>query len=324
MAGAHIWRQNVVDPNAIDRIEALNQCIRDGGIDSLIIAAEALHENTLKEVADRIRTRPAIRLVLIAGPSSSGKTTSSKRIESQLESDGVRTFALSLDNYFVNRERTPIDENGEHDFESIYALDLELFNENLTDLLANRKVLLPRFNFKEGCRSDKYTPFELAPGQILVVEGLHGLNDELTYSIPNDFKFKIYASPTPTLNLGNGGTASLDTRLIRRMVRDNKFRGHCARSTIQRWPSVRRGEEKYIVPFRPMADFHFNSSLVYELAVLKRHVLPLLCGIQRDEVEHAEAKRLFEILEPFEVIPHDSMPAHSILREFIGGSIYNY
>lgn len=312
------------DPNTIESIEALNHCIQCGSIDSLIEASETLHEKTIKEIAGQIQSRPDARMVLIAGPSSSGKTTTSKRIESQLESDGNKTFALSLDNYFVNRERTPIDENGEHDFESIYALDLELFNENLTDLLAGRRVLLPRFNFKEGRRSDKYTPFTLEPNQILVVEGLHGLNNELTYSIPNECKYKIYASPSPIIDLGNNGTAAFDTRLIRRMVRDNKFRGHCARSTIQRWPSVRRGEEKYIVPFKPFADYHFNTSLVYELAVLKRHVSPLLQAIQRNEEEHPVADRLLCLLEPFLEAPEDSLPSHSILREFIGGSVYNY
>jgi uridine kinase len=314
----------VEDFTSIETIEALNRFITDGRIQQVIEAAEALHERTIKQIADNVRNRSDVRIVLIAGPSSSGKTTTSKRIESQLEADGVSTFALSLDNYFVNRERTPIDEDGQHDFESIYALDLELFNENLTDLLANRTVNLPRFNFKEGCRSDKCIPLKLQPRQLLVIEGLHGLNDELTYSIPNDSKYKIYASPAPTLKFSENGMAAIDNRLIRRMVRDNKFRGHCARSTIQRWPSVRRGEEKFIVPFRPMADFHFNSSLVYEMAVLKHHVLPLLSGIQESEPEYSEAKRLIDLIAPFKEFEADTMPPHSIIREFIGGSGFNY
>lgn len=308
----------------IETVEALNRHIRDGKAHHLIEAAEALHERTLKQIADNIRVRSDVRIILIAGPSSSGKTTTSKRIESQLEADGISTFALSLDNYFVNRERTPIDEDGELDFESIYALDLELFNENLTDLLANRTVNLPRYNFKEGCRSEKYIPFKLAPRQMLVIEGLHGLNGELTYSIPDEAKYKIYASPAPTLNFSPDGKSAIDNRLIRRMVRDNKFRGNCARSTIQRWPSVRRGEEKFIVPFRPMADSHFNSSLIYEIGVLKRYVTPLLSGITESEAEYSEAKRLLELLEPFDLIPDDNLPSHSIIREFIGGSSYDY
>ena len=299
---------------------------KDGGKD-LILTSEALLEKKIAEIADKIAKKKGLKMVLIAGPSSSGKTTFAKRLGIQLKVNGLKPVTIGTDNYFVERKDTPVDENGEYDFETIEALDLNLFNDHLTRLINGETVEIPTFDFKEGTkRYDGKHFLSLADDEILVIEGIHCLNDKLTASIPKENKFKIYISDLTVLNVDYYNRISTtDTRLVRRIVRDYNYRSYSALDTISRWPSVNNGENKNIFPYQEEADAMFNSSLVYELAVLSKYAIPLLKQIDKDRKEYSEAKRLISFLEYFKVIEDESpIPNNSILREFIGGSVFEY
>ncbi len=299
---------------------------KDGGKD-LILTSEALLEKKIAEIADKIAKKKGLKMVLIAGPSSSGKTTFAKRLGIQLKVNGLKPVTIGTDNYFVERKDTPVDENGEYDFETIEALDLNLFNNHLTRLINGETVEIPTFDFKEGTkRYDGKHFLNLADDEILVIEGIHSLNDKLTASIPKENKFKIYISDLTVLNVDYYNRISTtDTRLVRRIVRDYNYRSYSALDTISRWPSVNNGENKNIFPYQEEADAMFNSSLVYELAVLSKYAIPLLKQIDKDRKEYSEAKRLISFLEYFKVIEDESpIPNNSILREFIGGSVFEY
>jgi len=301
----------------------LNDCISKGEHGRLIRVSEALHEKKVAQIADIIFESKK-RLVLIAGPSSSGKTTFANRLLTQLTVNGLKPITISTDDYFVNRENTPIDENGDFDFESIEAVNVELFNENLTDLLAGKKVDMPTFNFKTGQREFNGRTLQITADQPIIIEGIHGLNEVLTSKIEKKDKFKIYISALTQLNIDDHNRVpTTDTRLIRRIVRDSKYRGHSAETTMGLWPSVRRGEEKNIFPYQEGADIMFNSALVYELAILKKHAEPLLNEISEDQPSYSEAKRLLKFLSYFISIEDDNhVPYTSILKEFIGGSAF--
>lgn len=304
-------------------VGSLNEKVHSGEIRNIIHVAEALQEKKIAYIADMISDRTETKLVLVAGPSSSGKTTFARRLAIQLRVNGFIPIPISLDDYFVDRENTPKDENGEYDFESIYALDLELFNEHLKELLKDNEVMLPTFNFKTGKREWKEEKFKLPPNGILIVEGIHGLNEMLTTSIPKENKFKIYISALTQLNLDNHNRiATTDNRIIRRMVRDYLSRGYGAEQTLKMWPSVRRGEEKNIFVFQEEADVMFNSALVYELCVLKKYALLELKKITYDSPVYYEALRLKSFLNFFEEVDMKHVPENSILREFIGGSVF--
>ena len=303
-----------------------NRIEKDGGKD-LILTSEALLEKKIAEIADKVAKKKGLKMVLIAGPSSSGKTTFAKRLGIQLKVNGLKPVTIGTDNYFVERKDTPLDENGDYDFETIDALDLELFNDHLTRLINGETVEIPTFDFKEGTkRYDGKHFLSLADDEILVIEGIHCLNDKLTASIPKENKFKIYISDLTVLNIDYYNRISTtDTRLIRRIVRDYNYRSYSALNTISRWPSVNKGENKNIFPYQEEADAMFNSSLVYELAVLSKYAIPLLKQIGKDKKEYSEAKRLIAFLEYFKEIEDESpIPNNSILREFIGGSVFEY
>jgi uridine kinase len=308
----------------------LNEVIAGNWVREVVLVAEALHEQRVARIAEWIASRQTdvkeaqrkqVRLVLIAGPSSSGKTTFSRRLSIQLLANGLRPFALELDNYFVDRDRTPRDDNGEYDFESLGALDVPLFNENLLRLLDGQEVRLPRYNFRTGLREAGQT-MRLQPDHIVIVEGIHGLNPNLVPNIPPGVAYRIYVSALTQLNIDKyNRVPTTDTRLIRRIVRDAAYRGYSARQTIDRWGSVRRGEKRWIFPFQEHADVMFNSALVYELAVLKPFAEPLLLQVKPGTRAYVEAKRLLAFLEWFEELAPDLVPDNSILREFVGGSI---
>lgn len=303
----------------------LNHIIQNGNISEFIKVAEALHEKKIAIIADEIARRKASRIVLIAGPSSSGKTTFSKRLCIQLRVNGLRPTALSLDNYFMARELTPKDEDGNYDFEDIHALDLPLFNQHLRELLQGREIQIPKFDFSIGQRRKETIPMRINEDQIVIIEGIHGLNDELTNSVPASSKFKIYISALTQIVIDDYNRISTtDTRLIRRMVRDKKFRGYSADETIMRWPSVRRGEERNIFPFQEAADMVFNSAVPYELPVLKSFVEPLLFDIQPEMTSNCDARRLLRLMSLFKPLEPREVPPTSILREFVGGSSFHY
>ncbi|HIE39261.1 MAG TPA: nucleoside kinase [Anaerolineae bacterium] len=306
----------------VEDVGSLNEAIENGRIREIVLVSEALHEERIADIAHDIATRrEQIRLVLIAGPSASGKTTFSKRLSIQLLAHGVRPFPLALDDYFVDREKTPRDENGEYDFESLQALDLPFFNEQLLALMEGREVTLPRFDFQAGTRREGPT-VQLDPDHVILVEGIHGLNPRLVSAIPRQWTFRVYVSALTQLNIDrHNRVPTTDTRLIRRIVRDATFRGYAAEETLNRWESVRRGEKRHIFPYQEHADVMFNSALVYELAVLKPLVEPLLLQIEPPSPRRVEAKRLLAFLEWFARCPPDLVPDNSILREFIGGSI---
>ncbi len=312
----------------IENVGDLNEIIAKGerAVNDLIILAEALHEKKIAMISEEIRNRKNVRLVLIAGPSSSGKTTFSKRLMVQLKASGLKPIAISLDDYFVDREKTPRDENGNYDFEALEALDVELFNRNLLDLFDGKEVEIPKFNFVLGKREASGTKMKIDKDQIIIVEGIHGLNPKLTELVPEDLKFKIYASALAQLNLDNVNRLhTTDVRLIRRMVRDSKFRGHDALATLKMWDSVRRGEEKNIFPYQENADVMFNSALVYEISVLKIFAEQLLVVVPDNEPESTEANRLLKILDYFLPITNiEDIPRTSIIREFIGRSAFRY
>ncbi|MDU1443187.1 MAG: nucleoside kinase [Clostridium cochlearium] len=302
-------------------VGSLNNKVDTGEIIDIIRVAEALHEKKAANIADMITDRKNVKLVLIAGPSSSGKTTFARRLGMQLRVNGLIPIPIGLDDYFVEREKTPKDENGEYDFESIYAVDLELFNEHLTRILKGEEVHIPKYNFVTGKREWNGTKVKLPSNGILIVEGIHGLNDLLTSSIADENKFKIYISALTQLNLDNHNRiATTDVRMIRRIVRDNMSRGYSAEETLKMWPSIRRGEEKNIFVFQENADVMFNSTLVYELCILKKFAIKELEKIQPSSPVYLEAYRLKSILNFFKEVDTSHIPENSILREFIGGS----
>lgn len=302
----------------------LNDQICKGNINDLILVQEALQERRIGEIAREIVERKGVKFVMIAGPSSSGKTTFSHRLSIQLRTYGLSPHPIALDNYFVNREDTPRDENGDYNFECLEAIDVKQFNKDMLDLLSGKTVELPSFNFKTGKREYKGDYKTLGPEDVLVIEGIHGLNDAMSYALPNESKYKIYISALTSINIDDHNRIpTTDGRLLRRMVRDARTRGTSAKRTIEMWASVRKGEEEYIFPFQESADAMFNSVLIYELAVLKQYAEPLLFGIGKGEPEYYEAKRLLKFLEYFIGVSSDNLPKNSICREFVGGSCFN-
>lgn len=309
----------------VESVAGLNDAIKNGNVRDLIMVSEALHEKKTAQIADMIaQNKDKKKLVCIAGPSSSGKTTFSKRIGIQLRVNGIKPLTIHLDDYFVNKENTPIDEKGERDYEALEAVDVNLFNMHLKDLLEGKEVDVPTFNFMLGRREYNNRKLKLGRDNIIIIEGIHGLNEKLTASVPKKDKFKIFISAITSMNIDDHNRVpTTDTRLIRRIVRDNRSRGTSAAETIARWPSVRRGEEKNIFPFQEEADIMFNSSLKYEHGVMKIFAEPLLSGIEENSREYAEAKRLLEFLNYFLPISHlEDIPGNSILKEFIGGSCF--
>lgn len=304
----------------VGTVYRLNNAVKEDRIKYLILLSEALHEKKISQIADKIAAKKGVKMILIAGPSSSGKTTFAQRLGIQLKINGLRPVTISVDNYFVERKDTPLNEKGEYDFESIDAIDTELFNKHLLALLNGEEVEMPEFDFHEGTKKYNGNKIKLGKDDVLVIEGIHCLNDKLTAKIPQEQKYKIYISALTVLNMDAFNRISTtDTRLIRRMARDSKFRGYTAQNTIASWPNVNKGEEKNIFPFQEEADSIFNTSLIYELGVLKDDVMPLLEKITPDEKEYAEAQRLLEILRYFQSIPKDMVPSNSLLREFLGG-----
>ena len=304
----------------VPSVGALNQKITKGSIKELILIQEALQEKKIADIAEKIVKEPSKQIVMIAGPSSSGKTTFSHRLSIQLEANGKRPHPIAVDNYFINRDSTPIDEFGKPDFECLEAIDVEKFNEDMKRLLAGETVELPVYNFATGMREYKGDYKKLEKNDVLVIEGIHCLNDALSYSLPHENKFKIYISALTQLNIdGHNRIPTRDGRLIRRMVRDARTRGTDAKKTLNMWASVRRGEDKNIFPYQDEADVMFNTALIYELSVLKMYAEPILFGIDKDEPEYLEAKRLLKFLDYFIGVPSEDVPYNSILREFVGG-----
>ena len=302
----------------------LNDRITKEGIRSILLVQEALHEAKISGIAEQIKERGGIKFIMIAGPSSSGKTTFSHRLSIQLMAHGMRPHPIAVDNYFVDRDQTPLDEFGEKNYECLEALDVEKFNRDMLALLGGEEVELPVFNFKTGNREYRGDFLRLGKDDVLVIEGIHGLNDRLSYALPVENKFKIYISALTQLSIDeHNRIPTTDGRLIRRIVRDARTRGTSAKETIARWPSVRRGEEENIFPFQEQADVMFNSALVYELACLKLYAEPLLFGIGKDEPEYVEAKRLLKFFDYFVAVPSEEVPHNSILREFVGGSCFD-
>lgn len=307
----------------VDTVGDLNNEICKGNINELILVQEALQERKIGEIAKEIAERKGVKFVMIAGPSSSGKTTFSHRLSIQLKTYGLNPHPIGLDDYFVNRDKTPKDENGDYNFECLEAIDVEQFNKDMCDLLAGKTVEIPSFNFMTGLREYKGNFKTLGPEDILVIEGIHGLNDKTSYALPNESKYKIYISALTSLNIDeHNRIPTTDGRLLRRMVRDARTRGASAKRTIEMWPSVRRGEEENIFPFQESADAMFNSVLIYELAVLKQFAEPLLFGIGKEEPEYFEAKRLLKFLGYFIGVSSENLPKNSICREFVGGSCF--
>ncbi len=317
---AEEWGQKM----GICTVGDLNNVICRGEINDMILVQEALQERRIGEIAQDIVNRNGVKFVMIAGPSSSGKTTFSHRLSIQLRTYGMTPHPIGLDDYFVNRENTPRDENGDYNFECLEAIDVAQFNQDMSDLLAGKEVELPSFNFKTGQREYKGNMKKLGPDDILVIEGIHGLNPKTSLSLPDKSKYKIYISALTGLNVdGHNRIPTTDSRLLRRMVRDARTRGASASRTIHMWPSVRRGEEANIFPYQEGADAMFNSVLIYELAVLKQYAEPLLFQIGKGEPEFYEAKRLLKFLEYFVGVSSEGVPNNSICREFIGGSIFH-
>lgn len=319
------WNQILGVGNVGDFNEACNQ----GHATQLINVSEALQEKRISQIADEIFHRKEqgqpLKLILISGPSSSGKTTFSKRLSVQLMANGIRPYPVSLDDYFVNREQTPRDANGEYDYESLYALDLDFFNQQLQSLLNGEEVELPRFNFTTGKREMSGTRLKIDENMILILEGIHALNPELTAHLPAESKFKIYVSALTTILLDNHNyIPTTDNRLLRRIIRDFKYRGYSAEETISRWPSVRAGEDKWIFPYQENADVMFNSALLFELAVIKDYAEPILRKVPNNRPEYSEAYRLRKFLEYFVPLQDKELPPTSLLREFLGGSSFRY
>lgn len=308
----------------VSTIGELNDLVCSGDINDLILVQEALQERRIGEIAKDIVERGGVKFVMIAGPSSSGKTTFSHRLSVELRTYGLKPHPIGCDDYFKNREDTPKDENGEYNFECLEAIDVELFNKDMSALLRGERVELPTFNFKTGKREYKGNFKQLGPDDVLVIEGIHGLNPKMSYTLPDESKYKIYISALTSINIDeHNRIPTTDGRLLRRMVRDARTRGTSAKNTIKMWPSVRRGEEEYIFPFQEYADTMFNSILIYELAAFKTYAEPLLFEITKDDPEYYEAKRLLKFLEYFVGIDPKVVPNNSICREFIGGSYFN-
>ena len=312
------------DIQNIETVGALNDKITNGDIQDMILVQEAMQEKKIAEIAAQIASRRNAKFVMIAGPSSSGKTTFSHRLSVQLEAIGLKPHPIAVDNYFVDRVNSPRDEHGNYNYEVLECLDIDLFNQNMMDLLDGKRVEMPYYNFKKGVREYKGSFLQLGQEDILVIEGIHCLNDRLSHSLPKESKFKIYISALTQLNVDeHNRIPTTDGRLIRRMIRDARTRGSSAQDTIRMWPSVRKGEEENIFPFQEEADAMFNSALVYEFAVLKQYAEPLLFGIPKDSEEYLEAKRLLKFLDYFIGVSSEDIPKNSILREFIGGSCLN-
>lgn len=313
------WGENL----RVGTVGELNNVISEGRVNELILVQEALQEKKLAEIASIIAADRTKKFIMIAGPSSSGKTTTSYRLAIQLRAHGLSPHQISLDNYFVDRHLTPLDENGNYNFECLEALDIEGFNKDMTDLLNHKTVEIPSFNFKTGKREYNGKYMTLGENDVLVIEGIHGLNDKLSYTLPAECKFKIYLSALTQLNIDeHNRIPTTDTRLLRRMIRDARTRGSSAQKTLSMWESVRRGEEQYIFPFQEEADVMFNSASIYEIAALKQYAEPLLFNIPATEPEYMEAKRLLKFLDYFLGIPTENIPINSIVREFVGGSCF--
>lgn len=307
----------------IHTVHRLNKKIKEGGTKELILFSEALHEKKIAEIANKIRNKKDVRMVLIAGPSSSGKTTFAGKLGMALKVNGLKPITISVDNYFVERKDNPKDEMGNYDFERIEALDINLFNDHMINLLNGKEIEIPTFNFTTGQKEYRGNKLKLREDEILIIEGIHCLNDKLTYHIPKENKFKVYISDLTVLNIDYFNRISTtDTRLIRRIVRDYNFRNYSALHTLKTWYSVNRGEQKNIFPYQEEADCMFNSSIVYEISVLKKYAIPLLEEIDNTNIEYSEARRLITMLKYFETVESDLIPNNSLLREFIGGSIF--
>lgn len=308
----------------ISYVGDLNDHITKEGISNILLVQEALQEAKISDIAQRIVLEGNKKFIMIAGPSSSGKTSFSHRLSIQLLAHGMKPHPIGVDNYFKNREETPLDEYGEKNYECLEAIDVEQFNKDMLALLHGERIELPVFNFKTGHREYKGDFLQLGPEDVLVIEGIHGLNDKLSYALPAESKFKIYISALTQLNIDeHNRIPTTDGRLLRRIVRDARTRGTSAKDTIARWPSVRRGEEANIFPYQEQADVMFNSALVYELACLKVYAEPLLFGIDKSEPEYLEAKRLLKFLDYFISVPSEDIPHNSLLREFVGGSCFD-
>ena len=317
----HRWH----DIMGVRTVGDINMACNEGHATDLINVSEALQEKKIARIADEIHQRGNVKVVLISGPSSSGKTTFSKRLSVQLMTNGLRPFALSLDDYFVNREDTPLDENGKPDFEALHAIDLDFFNNQLKALIAGEEVELPRFNFHTGKREFRGEKLRITSNTVLILEGIHALNPELTLQIAEENKFKIYVSALTAIRLDNHNyIPTTDNRLIRRIIRDYNYRGFSAQATISLWNNVRRGEDKWIFPYQENADAMFNSALLFELAVLKEHAIPILNRVPQNCPEYSEAYRLRRFLQYFVPVQDKDLPPTSLLREFLGGSSFNY
>ena len=309
----------------INTIDSINKSVDSGDCGLIIKLGEALQEKKIAEIAETIKQKQNTKLVLIAGPSSSGKTTFSKRLCVQLGVCGLKPVQISLDNYFVNREDTPKDENGEYDFEALEALDYEQFNNDMLAMMEGKEVDMPTFNFQTGRREYKGDKLTACPETVFVVEGIHGLNPKLSEKIPAENKYKIYVSALTQVAIdSHNRIPTTDNRLLRRIIRDFRYRHYSAEETIKRWPSVRRGEDKNIFPFQEEADVMFNSALPYELGVIKRYATPVLRGVNETTPEYSEAQRLLKFLSYFREVPDDEIPPTSILREFLTGSSFHY
>lgn len=317
----HHWQ----DILGMSTIGDLNEVITSGNSMELINVSEALQENKIVKIAEQIAARKDVRMVLIAGPSSSGKTTTCKRLSIQLLANGIRPIGISLDDYFVDREKSPRDASGDYDFESLYALNIPLLNEQMNALFAGEEIELPRYNFQTGCSEKSGRHLKLKGNEVLVVEGIHALNPELTASIPEEQKFRVYASALTTILIDTHNyVPTTDNRLLRRIIRDYKYRGVSARETIRRWPSVRSGEDKWIFPYQENADVMFNTAMLFELAVIKTQAEPLLELVPENAPEYSEARRLLRFLRYIKPITNEEVPATSLLREFLGGSSFRY
>ena len=317
----HHWQ----DILGLRTIGDLNEAVDKGMTTDLINLSEALQEKKIAHIADEIAARKKVKMVLIAGPSSSGKTTSCKRLSIQLLTNGIKPIAISLDDYFVDREHTPKDENGEYDYESLYALNIPLLNQQMNDLFNGMEIELPKYNFQTGRSEKSGKKLKMHENDVLVVEGIHALNPELTAQIPDEQIFRVYASAFTTILLDSHNyVPTTDNRLLRRIIRDYKYRGVNAMETIHRWPSVRAGENKWIFPFQENADAMFNTAMIFELAVIKQQAVPLLEQVPENCDEYSEAYRLLKFLKYIKPITNRQVPPTSLLREFLGGSSFKY
>ena len=320
----HLTLQRTV---GLDNVGDLNLAIEKGRSQDIILVSEAMQEKQVAKIAEKIADgyKEGIRIVLISGPSSSGKTTFCKRLQVQLTTNLLHPVGISLDDYFLNREDTPKDEHGEYDFESLYALDLPYFNKDLKKVLSGEEIELPSFNFESGRRIFKGKKLKLRENSILVIEGIHALNPELTEFIDDKYKYRVYVSVLTSISLDNHNwIPTTDNRLLRRIIRDYRFRGYSAEDTINRWPSVRRGEDKWIFPYQENADAMFNSAMLYELAALRKYAEPILAQVPESNKANAEAYRLLRFLRYFNYIPTEELPGTSLLREFLGGGSFKY